>query len=71
MASWIFQAYENLGEETARRLGDDLAEFGVALIDGVYLAAKAGSQTPTQTLLAFAAASLVAVADDLLDSEPA
>lgn len=69
MASWIYRAYEELGEEAARDIGDYLAEFGVALIDGVYLAAKAGSRTPTQTLLTLAATSLVAVADEFLGTE--
>lgn len=71
MASWIFRAYEDLGQDTARRLGEQLAEFGVALIDGVYLAAKAGSKTPTQTLLNLAATSLVAAADEILGNESA
>lgn len=66
MASWIRRAYAGLGDDAARRLGDELAEFGVALIDGVYLAAKAGASTPTTTLLDRAATSLVAVAEEML-----
>lgn len=71
MESWIYRAYEDRGEEVARTVGKHLAEFGVALIDGVYLAAKAGSSTPVQTLLDLAATSLSAVADEFLDNESA
>ena len=67
MGSWIRKAYApTYGEKTAQRLADELAEYGVALIDGVYLAAQAGAQTPTRRMLDHAATSLVAVANESL-----
>ncbi len=66
MHSWIFKAYSEYGDDTAQRVADELAEFGVALIDGIFISERGGMKSTAATMLDRAASSLVALAEELL-----
>lgn len=62
MRGLIAEAYSAAGP-LAERIGDELARFGVALIDGVFLAVQGEGGAPSGPLLGQAADALVAQAE--------
>lgn len=69
MHRWLTEAYtDQYGGQISEHIANELSEFGVALIDGVFLTYKSGGPASLEKLLNMTANSLVHLAEDLIDN---